>query len=241
MPQAFISYARHDEDAAKRLANELARRGVQVTSIDSLVSPGDSWVTELQNAIANSDLFLLLVSPQSESSPWIATETAFAVSKAQEGRLRVVPVLLSRNAEPPPMLQHVQGIELYDQERSQRQMDALLESLSTESERKREQTAEDLGAQLQYLRASREALEKEIVAQAHRRAVWSSTVTAAITATAAIATAIAGLLSVPAGYAVVRRWGLAFGLGALASTIAFLLAAWIRRRLSAGDPREVRK
>src|SRR5437867_7890091 len=162
MPQAFISYARADEDAAKRLANELARRGVEVRSMDNLVSPGESWAPELQHAIANSDLFLVLVSPQSERSPSIATETAFAVSQAQEGRLTVVPVLLSRKAEPPPLVQHVQGIELFDAQRSQRQLDDLVASLRTESGRQPEQTAEDLKARLQYLRVSREALEKEM-------------------------------------------------------------------------------
>lgn len=245
MTQAFISYARADEDAAKRLANELTQRGIQVRSMDNLVSPGESWVPELQNAIAKSDLFLVLVSPQSEHSPWIATETAFAVSQAQKGRPRVVPVLLSRKAKPPLLAQHVQGIELFDEQRWQRQLDDLVESLRRESGRQRDQKAEALKAELQYLGPSREALEKEMEAQAYRREanqrdVWASMIAAGLAAFLLVAMSLA-TLQIFHVVKTVSRWILPYGLGVLASAIAFSLSAWFRRRLSERDPHKVRK
>lgn len=234
MPKAFISYSLADKDSAQHLTEELKRRGVQVFSMDNLVSPGEPWASKLQNAIEGSDLFLMLVSPDSERSPWIATETAFALTQAQRGRTRVVPVLLGKKVEPPALLQHLQGIEFFDPQRSGRQLDDLVESLKKASHREGDQTRRDLEVHLEYLRTARAALETEIAAQASNRAIWSSTVTAAVTALAAIATGLAGLLSLSdTANDAIRRWGLPFGLGVLSSGLASLLYAWLRRRLSA--------
>lgn len=230
MTKAFISYARADEDAARRFARELERRGIRETWMDRIVAPGQAWTSQLETAISESDLFFVLVSRESSRSQWVAAETALAISMAEEGRTRVIPVLLDREAEVPALLSYVQGLEFFDPERSQKQLDVLIRSIDRGRPTERDRTL-DLEAQLRYVKASREALSKEISIQASRRAVWSSTIAAATTALAAVAGILAGALSV-ADIKVdsLIRWALPFGLGVLASVLGFILTAYIRRR-----------
>jgi len=174
MTKAFISYARPDEEEARRLGAELEQRGVAVAWLDRLVAPGESWAAQLQRAISESDVFFVLVSTESEKSQWLATETALALSQAAWGRTRVVPVLLDRRARPSDLLQSIQGIELFDRDRSGHQLDALVRSIQSEREQPREPpSTRDLEVQLAQLKTARVALEKEMVLKQSKRAVWS--------------------------------------------------------------------
>jgi hypothetical protein len=239
MAQAFLSYTQSDEDAAKRLREELEKRGLRVTWMDRLVAPGDSWVAQLQEEIQKSDLFLVLVSPESEKSQWLTTEIAFALSQAEQRGTRVIPVLLTRGANPPLLLQSIQGIELFDPDRSQRQLDTLFHSVESGVIPSEGHATRDLQAQLDYLKATRTALDKEMTIHASKRAAWSSTIAAVVTALAAVA-GILGLFLGIAGYSWgsndgLKEWGLPFILGVFASVIGSFLYALFRRRLTSRD------
>lgn len=255
MPKAFISYVRADEAAAKRLAQELERRGIRAVSTDQLVAPGEAWTSKVETAISDSDLFFVLLSRESSRSEWLAVETGLAISLADQGRPRVIPVLVNRDAEIPPLLSHVQGLEFFDPEKSQQQLDVLIRSIDKGQPTERDRRS-DLEAQRRYLQASRETLNKEVSIQASRRAAWSSTIAAATTALAAV---IGGVFLLAVGLRIVDprmasvnfwtasidsrmylliRWALPFGLGVLVSILAFLLTAFLRRRL---DSRQVQR
>lgn len=233
MTQAFISYARSDEEEARRLGAELEARGVNVPRLDRLVPPGESWAAQLQQAISESDVFFVLVSPESEKSQWLATETAIALSQSAQGRTRVVPVLLDRRARPTGLLQSIQGIELFDRERSSHQIDALIRSIEYEREHPRgPSSTPDLEVQLAQLKSARETLEKEMVVHESRRAVWSSTIASAVIVLAALAVSLAvtfRLLDFETD--AIGRWTLPFGLGMFASLAASLIFTFLRRRL----------
>jgi hypothetical protein len=236
MRQAFISYVRDDEETARRLAEELRRRGFQVGSIDRRIAPGESWVAQLVSEIAQSDVVFVLVSPRSEKSQWFNSEVALALAQAEAGRTRVVPVLVDRRVRPPELLQRIQGIELYDPERSQDQLDTLVRSLHATAVPGKDRASQDL-AELTYLRSASEALAREKILYASKRAVWSSTIAAAVAALAAITGALIVILSfAQLREHIVGSWFLPFVLGVLASLMGVLLAAAFRWRLMHRDP-----
>lgn len=221
MARAFISHARADEDAARHLADELERRNLQVVSIDRLVAPGESWVAQLENAISQSDVVFVLVSPESEKSQWLSSEIALAIVQAEKGSTRVVPVLVDRKARPPDLLQSIQGIELFDRERSEHQLDALVQLLQSGAAPDKDRWRD---LELTYVKSSREMLAREKALFASKRAAWSLK--------AVDVTIIAGLTGLFAGVLTLApAWALPFGLGVLTGLLGFRLSAVFRWRL----------
>ncbi len=79
----FLSYARKDAAHADKLRRLLgARRDVRLLSADDL-SAGSDWQTKLRDALINSNLFVMVVSPDALASPWLLQElgAAWALEK----------------------------------------------------------------------------------------------------------------------------------------------------------------
>jgi hypothetical protein len=228
MTKAFVSYAQADREAAERLVKELERLNITTTFLDRLVSPGDFWAAKLQSAIADSDVVFILISRESLKSEWVNAETALAVSQAERGRTRVVPVLLSRSVEVPPLLSSVQPITFYDESRSREQLDSLVRSIAERPSRTARETAQSRRAELDHIEASRTALQADIVGQQSRRAIRSSIIAVTVGTLATIVTVLAGAIGV---WAVepqtIGGSLLLFGLGALTGIAIFLFFRWI--------------
>ncbi len=64
-PQVFLSYAREDIEAARRLFNDLHEVGVQVWFDKESLLPGQNWKTTIKQAIRDSRFFLALLSAKS--------------------------------------------------------------------------------------------------------------------------------------------------------------------------------
>lgn len=170
---AFLSYAHADKNAALRLTADLERRGLQVTSTDQIIAPGQSWAAQLETSIAASDLFLVVVPHQSRPSQWVQAETAIAISASQEGSTHVIPVLLDPDAEIPPLVSHLQALEYFNSKRAELQLDALITSIRSGLFPGQGNSSE-LEAQLRYVQASREALASDIAAHTSQRAMRCS-------------------------------------------------------------------
>jgi|GEM_PF-1950220 len=128
-PRGFISYIQADEEAAERLTEELKQRNLPLLSIHHLAIPDDSWFDQLEEILSQSNVVFFLVSPASAESQWLSAEMALALSHVEEGHTRVVPVFLDKKTRPPELLRGIQGIEFYNPERAQHQLDALVQSL----------------------------------------------------------------------------------------------------------------
>lgn len=89
MKRIFISYSRRDLNFVKQLAKDLQQAGNQVWYDLSSLDGGDRWGREIQNAIRQSDVFLLVVSPNSVESEWVEKEFLYA-SNLQR---RIIPLL----------------------------------------------------------------------------------------------------------------------------------------------------
>jgi len=80
MTQVFISYSRKDIEFVERLVGDLQSAGFTAWYDLSGLEGGTQWGTEIQNAIENSQYFLVVVSPNSLNSKWMQREFLFAES-----------------------------------------------------------------------------------------------------------------------------------------------------------------
>lgn len=95
--QVFLSYARSDEAFAKELSSELAKRGFSVWVDKQELLPGDNWHKRIADALARSNAMVVLISPESMSSPEIRGEIQYALGNPNyEGRLFPVEVRPTR-------------------------------------------------------------------------------------------------------------------------------------------------
>ncbi len=65
MQKIFISYSRHDLLFVERLARDLQARGLDVWYDLSSLGIGTGWGKEIQTAIKQSQVFLVVLSPNS--------------------------------------------------------------------------------------------------------------------------------------------------------------------------------
>ena len=106
-PRVFISYAREDAAFASALSHALSERGIEAWVDREEIQAGDDWVVRIEQAMAKSDLILLLLSSEYRSESFANYERALAIKLAREPiGVRVVPVLVpgaSWNALPPSL------------------------------------------------------------------------------------------------------------------------------------------
>lgn len=105
MASIYISYSRRDKDFAQRLTHDLEALGHRVW-IDTELTTGESWRNTTQEAIKESDIFIVLISPASKESKWIMTEIDYALLLKK----RLVPLLIA-DTDIPLILTGIQYID----------------------------------------------------------------------------------------------------------------------------------
>lgn len=131
-PAVFLSYAAQDASEARNLERALALAGIDVWS-DTKLRVGERWREVIAAALESADVILVLITPASLASEWVALEwqTAFMQSK------RVIPVL-ARGAsygDLPPALADIQAVDLHsDYESEIRNLVAAIELWSASTE-----------------------------------------------------------------------------------------------------------
>jgi len=100
---AFLSYARADAAAVRRLAENLHQLGVDLFFDEWEIGPGDVLVHQIDRGLLESQDGLLAVTPAALSRPWVQNEYAVLMQRAVEQDRRIIPVLLA-DAEMPPLL-----------------------------------------------------------------------------------------------------------------------------------------
>jgi TIR domain len=131
MARAFLSHAA-DADAyqATRLAAVLRASGLDVWMAPGSIGPGESFAEAIDKGLEESDYFLVLLSPASLASRWVQLEVYAAIDRAQDNKIKVLPLLLAPVAVP-PLLSTYQQIDLTSYERGLQVLgDALGVSLS---------------------------------------------------------------------------------------------------------------
>lgn len=102
-PSVFISHSMSDAGTADEIRRSLMARGFDVWS-DATIRFGESWQEQIETAITNADVFVLVVSPEFLQSRYALFELGIAYSRAREGTAVIIPVVV-RDAQVPAFLQ----------------------------------------------------------------------------------------------------------------------------------------
>ncbi|MDP1546533.1 MAG: toll/interleukin-1 receptor domain-containing protein, partial [Anaerolineales bacterium] len=89
MQKIFISYSRKDMDFARKLAGDLEKAGYDVWWDITDLRGGDDWVRTLPTAIAGSEFFIIVLSPNSVESEWVRKEYTQALNL----RKKIIPLM----------------------------------------------------------------------------------------------------------------------------------------------------
>ena len=100
----FLSYAREDTDAARRVADALRAFGVEVWFDQSELRGGDSWDTKIRNQIKTCALFVPLISQRTEdrTEGYFRREWKLAIDRTHDmagGKAFIVPVVIDVTPE----------------------------------------------------------------------------------------------------------------------------------------------
>jgi len=100
----FLSYAREDTDAARRIADALRAFGVEVWFDQSELRGGDAWDTQIRTQIRACALFLPIISQQTQRrmEGYFRREWLLAVERTRDmaqGVAFVVPIVIDETGE----------------------------------------------------------------------------------------------------------------------------------------------
>jgi TolB-like protein len=100
----FLSYAREDTDAARRIADALRSQGVEVWFDQSELRGGEAWDAKIRKQIRECRLFLAIVSEHTQARPegYFRREWKLAVERTHDmaaGMTFVVPVVVDGTSE----------------------------------------------------------------------------------------------------------------------------------------------
>jgi hypothetical protein len=87
--RAFISYSAADRDFAKRICDELRKHAVEPFIDYASIRAGDDWMERLGKEILDSNIVLLILSPDSVQSKWVRREFSFA----ERNQIPVIPLM----------------------------------------------------------------------------------------------------------------------------------------------------
>jgi hypothetical protein len=104
----FISYSTRDSFARDAIYKALMAHQIDVWLDKDKLRTGDTWTQKLELAVKNSDIFLLLVSPDSKASKWVLEE----LTVAQDTNKKIIPILVAGTADDAPF--GVKRLQFFD-------------------------------------------------------------------------------------------------------------------------------
>jgi hypothetical protein len=96
MPQIFISYSRKDIAFVRKLAGDLETAGYDVWWDLTDLRGGDDWPRVIPAAIESSQYVIVVLSPNSTVSDWVAKE----YTQALDLRKKIIPIMLKPSRVP---------------------------------------------------------------------------------------------------------------------------------------------
>jgi formylglycine-generating enzyme required for sulfatase activity len=99
--QIFISYAHQDTEFAQRLANDLRTHDWEIWIAPDSIQPGEKWVEAINRGLAESGVFVLVLTETAVNSRWVQSETNAAINMEHRGALRFLPIAVESTKAPP--------------------------------------------------------------------------------------------------------------------------------------------
>lgn len=100
----FLSHSWQNKPAARRLVEALATECIPCWLDEQQLREGAELRASLRTAIAQSNVYLYLISDAANASEWVQDELRFALGLEHEKRLHVIPVRLADNHDASPDL-----------------------------------------------------------------------------------------------------------------------------------------
>lgn len=102
--KVFVSHSHADKPFVRKLIADLSARGVSLWFDELELSPGDSLIERIQDAILHAPYFLVILSKASVGSNWVRKElnTALAL-ELKLGTKLIIPAVIE-DCELPPFL-----------------------------------------------------------------------------------------------------------------------------------------
>jgi len=115
--RVFLSYAAQDATQALRIYNVLFKQPDIEIFTTNMLSAGENWIPKLRKALYESDLFIVLLSPNAVESKWVLYElgAAWGLNKP------IIPVVmqLEMSGKVPLVLRDVPLLSIEDLENSE--------------------------------------------------------------------------------------------------------------------------
>jgi hypothetical protein len=92
----FISYSQSDKAWASKFANELEANGVHAWFDEAEIAIGDRWADKLEEALRESPVIAVLISPEYLASP----SSVFELGAAVGGNKKIIPIVTQRIENP---------------------------------------------------------------------------------------------------------------------------------------------
>jgi len=115
--RVFLSYAAQDATQALRIYNVLFKQPDIEIFTTNMLSAGENWIPKLRKALYESDLFIVLLSPNAVESKWVLYElgAAWGLNKP------IIPVVmqLEMSGKVPLVLRDVPLLSIEELENSE--------------------------------------------------------------------------------------------------------------------------
>src|SRR5215469_3544664 len=103
--EIFISHSHQDISAVQALAAALSQLGLSVWVDKSDIQEGDAYDTQIEDAIAQTSVVIVLWSEHSTRSHWVRAEAAYALSKH-----KLLPISIDQ-CQPPLEFMQIQTLD----------------------------------------------------------------------------------------------------------------------------------
>ncbi len=127
MPKVFISYSHKDQDFVEEFYNKLSRDGVTCFFDKESIQWGSNWVEALEKGIDESDIILLVLTPDYCKSEWSKLERTSVMADDPAGlKKRIKPLLLKDCGDDlPRFLKPVQHLDISSKEKFEKEYEKI--------------------------------------------------------------------------------------------------------------------
>lgn len=106
-PRVFVSYHNTDQDKARFLATWLRSEGLEVFFAEDTVKYGQEFERKIEKELAKSDVFIVLISKESNKSVWVMREITIALSHYHNRQIEFFPIVIEADVEPPEIIRPI--------------------------------------------------------------------------------------------------------------------------------------
>ncbi len=104
-PKAFVSHSSQDHAFVKKFAADLRAKGVDAWYSGWEIKPGDSIRAKIDEGLKGCEYFIIVLSKNSISRPWVQTELDAATVGKLNGKVRkIIPIKIEDCGDLPPTL-----------------------------------------------------------------------------------------------------------------------------------------